>query len=44
MLARIVRVAVSTSNKNGLTMTEDFSVSGRRDEKTNLRWGGFGLL
>jgi len=42
-LARTVRASVSPSNKNELIVTEDFSGRSRRDEKTNMRWGGFCL-
>ena len=43
MLARIVRVSISTFDNDGYEVTEDFSVSSRRDEKANILWVGFGL-
>lgn len=43
MMARSVRVFVSTFDKDGLNVTEDFSVSSRREEKTNMGWERFDL-
>jgi hypothetical protein len=43
MVVRIMRVSVCSPRRNELAVTEDFSASSRRDEKTNMRWGGFGL-